>query len=96
MKNDYGLMVNRYQHCENCGSGKHLEIHHVIYRRSIRRPFLNVIQNLSRVCRVCHQAGTVSTPEYKRRHWHKRDLEGYKMTEWNEVLPLKVKEYWGE
>ena len=95
VKDDYAFLAAKYTHCENCGSGEGLRNHHCLYHRDRRFPFLNVIQNMSRVCYECDKEGIVSTYEYQCIHWRKRLSEGYDMVAWNEGLPLKVKERWG-
>jgi hypothetical protein len=93
-KNDYEYVAKRYTHCECCGSGENLELHHVLYHRSILHPELNVTQNLARVCKKCHESGKASTYDFQVDHWNRRVKDGYDMKAWNEELPLKVKERW--
>ena len=96
MKDDYAYLASRNTHCECCGSGELLEIHHTLFHRLKGHPELNVRENCAVVCHKCHVGGLASNKDFQDRHWQKRckELGKEHMEKWLEGLPLKVKEHW--
>lgn len=91
------LIAERFQpmcEVEGCTNPAE-EAHHVFYGRRKGVPELDVDENFQLVCVDCHKfSGKAKTYENKRQFW-KVQCERYgtkHMKEWNESLPLKVKE----
>ena len=60
-----------YRHCINCGSTRHLERHHIIFRSSCK-PLAHCKYNIVYLCQDCHRNKPYAVHN---KHGHELDME---------------------
>lgn len=85
------LLQSRGILCEWCKVITWTDKHHVIFRRDSNIPEFDVPENLMCLCRRCHNSGAPDTNKARITFYFLQKARGYKMEEWIQGLPVKVK-----
>lgn len=91
------LIRDQHGLCLNCGRdlmNKGFHCHHAIYGRDVRfNKYLDMAENLVLLCEKCHAFhGRLTNLNARKRYWKWKVEHGYLMSEWNDSIPMKVKD----